>query len=91
MVSMIRRVPLWVFLSTLLIFGAGDRALAASGDGDAKRGPMSKVGSDLATLFDQHQDYLTLGYGEAFVTTNRFLPLSDDFVLIDAVAASDAG
>ena len=86
-----RHFLLCVLLSTLLVFAAGDRALAASGGGDVKRGPMSKVGSELAVLFDQHQDYLTLEFDKPFVASNRFLPLSDDLVLIDAVATLGTG
>ncbi|MCG6937107.1 MAG: S8 family serine peptidase [Gammaproteobacteria bacterium] len=62
-------------------------------DRQSKGGPMSRAGYDLALLFYEHRDYNMHGglavLKKPFRPSNPLMHVSDDYVVIDAVADGD--
>lgn len=63
-------------------------------DRTGKDGPMSRVGFDLAYIYEEHRDYKARG-GKAvlnhdFKSRNSLARIQDELITIDAIAASNA-
>ena len=54
-----------------------------------KKQMADKVGWMLADLYDEHQAYLAKGTEKAFTSSYTSLQISDDLVVIDAIASGD--
>jgi hypothetical protein len=76
-----RTLGVWVLVAIVLAAGPGTAA------GDAK--PATKVTADLADLYQAHA--AAVATGVPFMAGRSLLPVSGDWVIIDASASGDAG
>jgi hypothetical protein len=72
-------------ITTALILTGGCALAGASKDKE-----MTKISRDLVALFDEYVAYQQKREGAAFTPSNPVMRVSEDHVMIDAVASGDA-
>ena len=93
-------IPLWACLCSAA-WGRGPALPVNAADrpppppaplalGDAKQGPLAKVGRDLAVVYSEYSAYVQRGQRQrAFTPSNALLAIREGRVSLEAVAAGD--